>query len=79
MPAADSASPHPWPSELHDRTADLADAEARYHATLDEPAATEGDRIEATENLDRAQTLFRELTCSPLMADAEPEPEADLF
>jgi hypothetical protein len=72
MPPADNASAHPVPGELHARTADLAEAEARYHATLDEPAATEGDRIEAAENLDRARALIREVVSAEAHeADAE--------
>jgi hypothetical protein len=73
MPPADSPSPYPGPGEQHARTADLADAEARYHATLDEPAASEADRIDAADNLERAQTRMRELT----PAEAQ-EAEAEL-
>jgi hypothetical protein len=79
MPAAGNPSPHPEPGELHAHTASLADAEARYWATLEEPAASEGDRIEAAENLERAETRIRELTCSLPGPDAEPEPEAEIF
>jgi hypothetical protein len=71
MPAAD---PRRGPGELRARTADLADAEARYHATLGEPEADEADRIEAAESLDRAQTRMRELTAAEAEeADAELE------
>jgi hypothetical protein len=64
------------PGELHARTADLADAEARYWATFDEPTASEADRIEAAESLERTQISMHELTCSPPVPDAEPEAEA---
>jgi hypothetical protein len=71
MPTAD---PGPDPGELRARTADLADAEARYHSTLDEPEAAEADRIEAADNLGRAKTRIRELTAAEAEeADAELE------
>jgi hypothetical protein len=71
MPAANSASPYPEPGELQARAADLADAEARYQITVDEPAASEGDRIDAAEALDRAQTRMQEVTSAEREADAE--------
>jgi hypothetical protein len=71
MPLADSASAYPGRGELQARTADLADAEARYHITVDEPAASEGDHIDAAEALDRAQTRMQELTWASREADAE--------
>jgi hypothetical protein len=72
MPTSGSSSPYPGPGEFQARTADLADAEARYHATLDEPAASEGDRIDAADNLDRAQTRMQELIATEAQeADAE--------
>jgi hypothetical protein len=77
--AAGSASPYHEPGELEARTPALADAEARYWATVEEPAATEADRIEVAENLERAPALIRELTCSLPAPDAEPEPEAEKF
>jgi hypothetical protein len=62
MPPAENASPHPGPGELRARTAELAEAEARYHATIDEPAASEGERIEAAKNLDRAAPVLDEMS-----------------
>ena len=54
-----------------------AEAEARYHAAVEEPAASESDRTEAAENLDRAQNLMQELTSS--LPARGGEPEAEMF
>jgi hypothetical protein len=57
---------------------DLAAAEGFYWATLDDPYASEADRIEAAENLDRAQTLMQELVAEPLQAEAQSQLEAEI-
>ena len=71
MASPASGSPRPGPGELQARTADLADAEARYHADLAEPGASETDRLDAAENLDRAQARMLELTSGPPAPGAE--------
>jgi hypothetical protein len=66
---AGSASTISEPVGLQARTAALADAEACYWATVDEPAASEADRIEAAENLESTRNRIAELT----LTDAEAE------
>lgn len=81
MPSPGNANPRPGPGELQARTAELAEAEARYYAGLAEPGASEADRIDAAEALDRAQALMRELTFEPPAPgteSAEPEAEAEI-
>jgi hypothetical protein len=65
------------PGEAEAVMAALADAQARYWATLDEPQATEADRIDAADNLDRVQTLTLELL-TPHGAEPEAEAEASV-
>jgi hypothetical protein len=78
MPSPDNAHPRPEPDELQARTAELAEAEARYNADLAEPGASEADRIDAAEALDQAQARMRELTFEPPAPGTEPaEPEAE--
>jgi hypothetical protein len=43
----------------------LADAEARYWATADEPHASEADLLDAAEHLDRAREAAAEAEATP--------------
>jgi hypothetical protein len=54
-----------WAASRDQRPGQLAAAEARYWATIDEPQASEADRIEAAEALDRAQDLHAEAKTEP--------------
>lgn len=58
---------HPY--ELESRIQGLQDTEANYWAVMDDPEATETDRVEAAELLDEAETRIRELTAAPIAAE----------
>lgn len=62
--------------ELESRSQGLQDAEANYWAIVDDPQATEADRVEAAEMLEEAETRVRELTTVPVVGETAAESSA---